>query len=60
MLKKLEENFFEESENPLYKDENLQEFHEIADEALNFNEISQTMNEFFPYFENLTSALLFC
>ena len=56
MLKELEENFFEDLAN---KDKNLQELHIVADEALNFDEISQT-NEFSPYFENLTSTLLFC
>ena len=64
MLKELEKNFFEDlaNESLLYKseDENLQEFHEVvANETLNFDEISQT-NEFSPYFENLTSTLLFC
>ena len=56
MLKELEENFFEDLTN---ENENLQELHIVADKALNFDEISQT-NEFSPYFENLTSALLFC
>ena len=56
MLKELEENFFEDLAN---EDKNLQEFHIVADEALNFDEIPQT-NEFSPYFENLTFTLLFC
>jgi len=48
-------------ENLLYENENLQEFNkEIANKALDFNEISQNMTEFLPYFENSTSALLFC
>ena len=57
------EDSFEESaeENLLYENENLQEFNEeIADKALDFNEISQNTAEFLLYFENSTSALLFC
>ena len=56
MLKELEKNFFENLAN---EDKNLQEFHIVADEALNFDKIPQT-NEFSPYFKNLTSTLLFC
>ena len=56
MFKELKENFFEDLVN---EDENLQEFYIVADETLNFDEIPQT-NEFSPYFENLTSTLLFC
>ena len=48
-------------ENLLYENENLQEFNEeIADKALDFDEIPQNTAEFLPYFENSTSALLFC
>ena len=56
MLKELEENFFEDLAN---EDKNLQEFHTVANKALKFDEIPQT-NKFSPYFENLTSTLLFC
>jgi len=58
LFKESEEDFFEESAN-----ENLQyeeDDEEIVDKALNFDEIPQTTNEFSPYFENITSALLFC
>jgi len=52
------EDFLEKSSNESV-DENLQLHEEIADKAQEF-EASPNTHGFSPYFENLTSALLFC